>query len=215
MFRGAAEEGQGLIPGIGREGARKTLDGAPLPFDPARERSLVSEFRRRAVAFLHDATLTDGDLLAIGQHHGLPTRLLDWTESFLVAAFFAVEKAGEDWSDAEGCACIYALRNVPPLGRTNPFEVPAGEVRLLRPGHVAGRIVAQWGLFTVHGSPEEPYEAVPPVEARRWLIPRSICFDIKRALALAGITRASLFPDLDGLARQLAWEYKRGRLPEG
>lgn len=218
VFRGVSSSQYELIPKIGRRDMRQALDGKELPYMRCREITLIQEFKRQAVPFVRIESHSTAEVLAVAQHHGLPTRLLDWTESFLTAAFFAVDHAGAGRSEKDPHACIYALRGVPDLDGDDPLAVPQDEVRLYRPAHAAVRIASQRGLFTVHGSPDKAFD--PPseaenngMEARRWLIDRDRAFMMKRALDVAGINQASVFPDLDGLARYLAWKYKRDRLP--
>jgi hypothetical protein len=102
---------------------RALLDaGIPLKSASEIERQMLKEFKRRA-HFYVDALPSAGDLLgwlALMQHYGAPTRLLDWTYSFYVAAFFALSDAVSFPKQDRRPAIVWALhRNAFKLdGRT-------------------------------------------------------------------------------------------------
>ncbi|MBE3123864.1 MAG: FRG domain-containing protein [Planctomycetes bacterium] len=92
-YRGEAmrEKGSALCPSVFRSDYYlRGVDGYR-----STEKWMITEFWRKAVLRGVDCPPREDGLawLALAQHHGLPTRLLDWTESILVAAWFAV---GED-----------------------------------------------------------------------------------------------------------------------
>lgn len=70
------------------------------------EKDLLEAFKNEAKDCLHLQPKTDWDWLVVGQHHGLPTRILDWSEDPLVALWFALEKHALDGSEPE----VWALR---------------------------------------------------------------------------------------------------------
>src|SRR5437870_4602048 len=110
LFRGAGSQTHELIPSIGRSGARKDpTTGDKALYNVAEERRMLSEFKRRVRPYLTLEPQNNFEWLAVGQHHGLWTRLLDWTFSPLVAAYFATEGRPESGDKV----VIYGIDSLP------------------------------------------------------------------------------------------------------
>jgi hypothetical protein len=203
IFRGVRDaDGHKLIPSLGRLKPRewdsiKRNKPEALLFE---EQQMFLKFKERAVAHLNRTPNDDWEWLALAQHHGLPTRLLDWTLNPLVAAWFAVEK------EFAGDSAVYicrVLRGLGPdeLAKQTPFGV--SEVARFFPPHVSPRITAQAGLFTIHPQPWESFTNKDNVIQLR--IISDFRRDLKKLLYRYGIHSQSLFPDLDGISRHLKW----------
>jgi hypothetical protein len=191
IFRGVREIDHALIPSIGRR--RPVSDPSLL----RTEKRIFRLFKEAALPYLSFTPRNDWEWLAVAQHHGLPTRLLDWTTNPLVAAYFAVE-----WpSDGDSVVYVYtAQETVNADDFPNPFDLTS--VMRFRPPHLNSRVVAQGSMFTVHPDPSTPFDS-PKV--RRAIIPTDARRQLKRSLFKCGISRKTLFPGLDGLARDLDW----------
>ncbi|WP_173976530.1 FRG domain-containing protein [Magnetospirillum sp. LM-5] len=204
LFRGLGSKDYELVPKIGRE-----------RFDPAKERRILSNFERRCRPLLRRETLTQFDILSIAQHHGLPTRLMDWTSNPLVAAYFAVsskppvlaadpaapEQAALSPDAAIMAYFIPALRD---MTDTNPFDLT--EVTFAIPnGHVP-RIVNQKGFFSIHPDPSAPLH-VRNVRRDCFVIPDRHRPFFRKKLFYLGIDTAHISADLDGIGATLEWQY--------
>jgi hypothetical protein len=190
IFRGVIDAKHELLPKLGRPGIkfRDTL--------PKVEKEILRLFKDHASPYIPGPNLSDWELLAIAQHHGLPTRLLDWSRNPLVAAYFAVE------SDYDKDSAVYILKGQKFLNteKINPFKVR--RVSKFIPPHITPRITAQSGVFTIHPEPGEPYisESIDKL-----IIVPSFRRQLKKILYRYGVHRASLFPGMDGIASYIQW----------
>jgi len=211
IFRGVSN-----YPDVSRPGTRKDpgngRPGTVLPYDAAEEIKMFKEFKRLARPYFSES-MTDLECLALARHHGMPTRLLDWTDSIFVASFFALESAGAGSKKP----AVYALDtdSLCVIDDTDfyPFDPERRGVAIYRPPHINPRIPAQQGLFTVHFRPGDSQQFEPERLDVFKLPTKPDAFRLKEALDYAGFNRASLFPDLDGLTRQITWKHKWGKLP--
>jgi FRG domain len=138
VFRGHSNSDYKLLPLVGRAtSTSRTREKY--------ESSLFDTFCREVHAFLPKVPSDIWELLALAQHHGLPTRLLDWTFNPLVALYFAVDGN----ADLNGeLIALYAPKKASTKAREgSPFEVT--RPLKLYPNIVAPRILAQEGLFVV------------------------------------------------------------------
>ena|SRR2546423_4228360 len=190
IFRGVLSTKFKLVPKLGRKGVRFLS-----PISVA-EKEMLRLFKIYAAPYLPKHDLSDWELLAIAQHHGLPTRILDWSRNPLVAAYFAVEQ------EFRGDSAVYVLKGEMfiDIEKNSPFELK--EVSKFIPAHITPRIASQSGLFTVHPEPNKPFNS-PSID--KLIIAQSFRSKLKQILYRYGIHRASLFPGLDGIAGHIQW----------
>ena len=228
-WRGQAMEEWNLLPNIWRP---KTGESPTLDEKLQLERNLT-------IRFLHGATTRhphwpeeDHSVqLAMMQHYGLPTRLLDWTESPLFALFFALREREYETRDGALWALIPASLNAEEFGSPmllsphtdsakDLFKAPFGAAEsapeknaavVVR--HVDPRMSVQLSAFTIHGS-QAPLEVMKNSHKclLKYVVPAEKKGTLRLKLSDLGIREASLFPDLEHLAQELKVMMQDGRI---
>lgn len=219
VFRGLGDVGFELVPTAGRRAG----------FSSADERTILEIFRKRVAEFNGPLESNDWDALALAQHHGLPTRLLDWTTNPLVAAYFAVASEPKPVLmkrvSASGRAGGDAILATPPQSATtarvvayrvpasdvlsdkdNPFDVKT--VGFVSPRSLTGRIVNQGGVFSVHPQPDVPWTVPLASPSHVFDVPGDVRAFFRRKLFYLGVEPQRIKGGLDGLGERLAWQYR-------
>ena len=208
LFRGQARD-ETLLPRIARVRFR---GGDPR----AMERRMLAEFKRQSLPFLARPHDNDWDWLALAQHHGLATRLLDWTTNPLAAMWFVVNHPPADTLD--GVVWIFPVPTEDIItgemigrGRPGPFE--GTRTKVFQPNLITQRIFAQCGWFTVH-KPGGRGQFIPLEEQRphrrklaKLSVPPHLFADFRGRLDRFGVNHATMFPDLDGVGRNILWAH--------
>lgn len=214
-FRGQVKANWPLLPGIMR-----STPGLS-------EASALARFKQSAAMLTDHTPGTAFDWTFLMQHYGVPTRLLDWTESPLVALFFAVDNNGK-YRNAD--AAVWCLKptelnknaNISNASEANyipsfddielqPYasdKLKTTNVELLPVATIATRnnprIQAQLGTFTIHHTKKVAIEAVGDgSHVIKYTIPHASRENIKRELKLLGLNQFSLFPELTSVGALL------------
>lgn len=201
LYRGVSNTTHQLIPSIAR--------GIKKEFLPGLEIGTLKKFKTMAIPYLNNFPANDWEWMMLAQHHGVPTRLLDWTTNPLVALYFAcVDKENADKDGA-----VYrrtgdeALRLDEAASPASPFKVE--KVYYIFPSHISPRITSQSGAFTISANPTEPLPDLPDDE---WntndiiVVKTNAKSKILNQLNYLNINAATLFPGMDGIAQYIKYE---------
>jgi hypothetical protein len=197
LFRGVKKDGYQLIPSVGR---CKTNENRQFTVND--EIKMLDLFKQKAYGFIKEHINCKLELLAIAQHHGVPTRLLDWTTNPLTAIYFAVKGPfNEDELENDSSIFIFKLTKKANLEDDfNPFSIK--ETKRYIPRYYDPRIISQSGQFTVHPNPYSPFisENISKVN-----IDKEFRLKVKKALYKIGVHEMTIFPDLDGISTHIKW----------
>ena len=195
VFRGHSSKSFVLQPSAGRV----------QKYDPLFEERVFRAFKKDARLHMHLPETDDWNWLALAQHYGLPTRLLDWSTNPLVACFFALQDERRDNEDAVVFA--YPLEQtelVDPASWPHPFSIE--QVGFLFPSSLAPRISSQRGLFSVHPHPDVAWASDCLAS---FTIPAEFRFFFQRKLFRLGVDAAHIWANLEGVCGSLRWQYEK------
>jgi hypothetical protein len=228
-FRGMASAKYNLLPGLYRSvrGQEEYADD-----------EMRSEFRRRGLPLVAERPPRDDwEWYSLMQHYGAPTRLLDWTDSALMALYFAISSTRMNPEALTAMSPVVWALNPWKLNKNLDFEGPITPEKFekftdympelfsgkrppqypiaLDPTFIAQRMLVQHSHFTLHGSDVRGLDdMIHDLKLEDSLFQIVIRFDfeeipyMRQRLAVLGITETTIFPDLNGLARELCLEYE-------
>ena len=214
IFRGLNNLDYLLIPKIGREAyASKCNPDFIVDELQDMEEQIMHDFIKMSIPHMDLRNISAWDQWTIGQHHGLPTRFLDWTENPLIAAYFATENSNNN------DVAVYVVDKSQFNSNTDEdldvFSLSdEDEVVLYSPSYIHPRIIAQKGVFTVHKNPTIPLDQTKINDelclVDKLIIPKTVVSDFVNDLDWFGINRSFIYPGLDGLAYHLDNKAKGG-----
>jgi hypothetical protein len=212
LFRGQAADWP-LRPKLGRLRVPEGQSLAKI------EAAMLGHFERALAAYLPSPPASKWELSALAQHHGMATRLLDWTHNPLAALWFALYKpAVPDASNA--IVWMFTPEDVDIVRVSNTMPTDLSSIRYWKPRHISPRIRAQGSVFTVHpidvsSGKVAALQETPEHHSKltKILVPKYAFRDIRYQLDRCGINAAVVYPDLDGLAQHIEWLYSYGYFP--
>jgi hypothetical protein len=231
VYHGAREAGAPLLTTLDRLGG---IDPPHTKSDL--EEHVMRNYIRYSRPHSRGTSMNDWEELFSAQHHGVPTRLLDWTYSPLVAAFFATrpiegaERARAVWRlDWQKVHLVFRFpglalspRDLDTLfevgGHASPWQLFSRDREatpfacLVEPPSLDERIVAQAAVFTMCSDKWHAFDEFLKSHGladalTKYVIPTKAVAKIRDQLDLVGVDERRLFPDLDGVAAAIRRYY--------
>lgn len=223
-YRGSSDGGHKLVPSLFRHTVKKKIEELSQL-----ESDITTRFVQRSQPFLDRTLKNDWDKLFLMQHYGVPTRLLDWSENPFVAAYFALSGYERHKKDAAFWMCDPIIWNRSALQHISfgggVLDESSDQLHTYAPGtpipqmpkhpimiygtYNSPRIVAQRGGFALFGQGLEEMEKVYKQDTfakgclKKLVIPKDKILLIRESLFRKGFTESVVFPDLEGLSREL------------
>lgn len=225
VYRGAADQQWDLVPSLNRVCAH----------DLSLESHVFRQFRKYGYAELA-AYSGFWSLLPVAQHHGLPTRLLDWTYSPMVAAHFATEDT--EFYDRDGVIWKLDLKqfkqHLPEVlqmklreNDSNIFTIGMLEKLIpdfewmktlsdepyavfFEPSSMIDRIVNQYALFSVMSDSSvllSDWIREKKMDSEKIIIPKEVKLEIRDKLDYINISERMIYPGLDGVCKWITRRY--------
>jgi len=197
---------------------RAAPEGAGADTLAAAERNAMSHFQSQAHLFHAESDLPENAHVdgspelawwSLMQHYGAPTRLLDWSSSPYVAAYFASEQFPRE----DGVVLVIDADRLNAHFEESKRKLGRGLYRTLdepvavwafTPPRKTHRLVAQQGAFTVASHPDADHDDILEASGsiiRRWVVPSALKPMVLRHLRTMNVSAQTLFPGLDGLGR--------------
>jgi hypothetical protein len=206
-FRGQSRAIYSLLPSLLR-----------LPSGAQKEQELFQKFVQ--YSFRHFPRRTsDWETLFDMQHYGIPTRLTDWSENLGIATFFAVYYRNPYFKDENSAIYLLdaialnkysSLSTIPFVPDDPDFDYkkiywhkkPFAPIYpiALQPLFQNDRILAQKGMFTVHGDNTDPIETLCPKAVKKIIVTPKAVVGAQEFLEIANIDARSVYPDMAGIA---------------
>lgn len=215
IFRGQADAGWVMQTTLQRYVQRIAADARP---DVAE--TLLARFKRESVGLLGARRVGElADLEFVGRHHGLPSRILDWTRSVFVASLFALEDWGQRRASHADAVAVFALdrsvfdrdaRGVDYDAVQAAFEI-LDDVGFLE---VEPRAVEQQSVFMRVADTVGSIEELLGDYLRKFILPAKDAPAVLDQLADMGLTRRALFRDLGAAASTAQWRVSRMLMTE-
>lgn len=199
------------------------------------EREMIRDFKLLTNELIRKIPTNELEWMFLMQHYGLPTRLLDWTESHLVALYFSILNYSNTCDSSVWVLHPWSLnalslgkKTIPTSSYPGLTEYTLGEPHLhnrkvvghlpiaIRPIRNSARIVAQKGTFTVHGNHVMPLDKIIEEQNSKdgnKIFLHSLTIDggsklkILKELYLAGISYSVLFPEVQGICNDIKIRY--------
>lgn len=165
---------------------------------------------------------TDWEILAIGQHYGLPTRLIDWTSNPLIALWFSFERMKTNTNDRAVWGLVVDEMNLVDFSKDKLFH--GRFLKVFEPPRKDPRIIAQNAWFSIQnmqlignqggdGLPKfNQYNIMNQMEGFKYhlikmVFPNTSRADILTELDRNGINHSTVFPDLTGDCKRIQWKH--------
>ena len=207
MYRGQPKDWP-LLPSIGRY-AEKVLG-----YDDWRvlHEYIISRFVRLARPYFSNGLGDEPNTWIQAQHHGVPTRLLDFSTNPLKGLFFAVNDPEHDQVD--GVLWVLTLEGWREELQVHQRQYWEKELCPFLPEQLNARLTAQEGCFLSYPLPKDRKPLVPvdvlaqshDVILTKFCVPKECKPQLRRELFVLGCQYRLLFPDADGVARGIRLE---------